>query len=48
MVLIKYHMGHADISTKMNIYTDIDVRMKQGIAQRVETLFGKGNEAAAG
>lgn len=37
---IQVWLGHSDIKTTMNIYTHIDVGMKQNIAAKIDGLFG--------
>ena len=32
-------LGHTDIKTTMNIYTHIDIGMKENIAARIDGLF---------
>ena len=39
---IQVWLGHSDIKTTMNIYTHIDVGMKENMAARIDTLFGQG------
>ena len=36
---IQLWLGHADIKTTMNIYTHIDVAMKQNMAAKIDGLF---------
>jgi len=38
---IQVWLGHSDIKTTMNIYTHIDVGMKEDMAKRIDSLFGK-------
>ena len=38
---IQIWMGHSDIKTTMNIYTHIDVGMKENIVARIDGLFAK-------
>jgi integrase len=37
---IQVWLGHSDIKTTMNIYTHIDVGMKENIASKISSLFG--------
>ena len=37
---IQVWLGHSNISTTMHIYTHIDIGMKEGMARRIDALFG--------